>query len=175
MDRSRLLSYSEFIDHKQNLDDMMILFLASTSLFAKDLDGRLGVGVNQILGQNSNISVRFAVPMPKEVMEVQAEVYLGIDTDPNTPYAASIFGLRGVYGIIVEDNMNILGGGAIAYLNSDGSPTFRIQPSIEAQFFLMGLDNLSFSSTIGMEIDFGKGSGQFQLGGNLIGSMHYWF
>ena len=153
----------------------MILFLASFLLHAKDLDGRLGVGVNQILGQNSSISVRFAVPMPKEVMEVQAEAFLGIDTDPDSPHAQSLFGVRGVYGIIVEDNMNILGGASLAYLDSDGSPTFRIQPSLEAQFFLMGLDNLSFSSTVGMEIDFGKGSSQFQIGGNLIGSMHYWF
>ena len=153
----------------------MLLFLASSTLFAKDLDGRLGVGVNQILGQHSAVSVRFAIPMPEKVMEVQSEIMFGVDTDPNTPHAATIFGVRGAYGIIVEDNLNIMGGAALCYLNLDGSPTFRVQPSLEAQFFLLGLENLSLASSVGMEFDFGRGSTQFQLGGNLVASIHYWF
>ena len=153
----------------------MLLFLASSTLFAKDLDGRLGVGVNQILGQHSAVSLRFAIPVPEKVMEVQTEVMFGVDTDPDTPHATSLFGVRGSYGLIVEDNMNIMGGAALCYLKSDGSPTFRIQPSLEAQFFLLGLENLSLSSSIGMEFDFGEGTTQFQIGGNLVGSIHYWF
>jgi hypothetical protein len=153
----------------------MLLFLL-TNVFAKDLDNRIGVGVNQTLGTVPTVSVRYGVPMPQKVMEVQAEVFVGFDTAPVTQ-VNPIFniGIKGSYGIIVEDNLNVLAGGAIAYVNKDGDPTFRMLPSLEAQFFLMGLDNLSLGTTIGLNIDLGQTGAQIQFGGNLLGSVHYWF
>jgi len=60
-------------------------------------------------------------------------------------------------------------------VSKDGDPTFRMVPNLEAQFFMMGLDNLSLGSTIGMNIDIGTTKSQVQVGGNLLGSIHYWF
>ena len=157
------------------MSDDMILFLLS-SVFAKDLDNRLGVGINQTLGTVPTLSVRYGVPMPEKVMEVQAEVFIGFDTAPRTQIQPILnIGVKGSYGIIVEDNLNILAGGALAFVDKDGDPTFRMLPSLEAQFFLMGLDNLSLGSTIGLNIDLGQTHSQIQVGGNVLGAIHYWF
>jgi hypothetical protein len=153
----------------------MLIFLLS-NVFAKDLDNRIGVGINQTLGTVPTISVRYGVPMPQKVMEVQAEVFLGFDTAPVAQVNPILnIGIKGSYGIIVEDNLNILAGGALAYVNKDGDPTFRMLPSLEAQFFLMGLDNLSIGSTLGLNVDLGQTGAQIQIGGNILGSIHYWF
>ena len=153
----------------------MLFFLVS-SLWAKDLDGRIGVGVNQTLGTIPTLSVRFGVPTSTKVMEIQAEVFLGFDSSPaNQTTPALNIGIKGGYGLIVEDNMNIMAGGAMAYVSKDGDPTFRMVPSLEAQFFFQGLDNLSLGSTIGMNIDIGSTKSQVQVGGNILGSVHYWF
>ena len=153
----------------------MLLFLLS-NLFAKNLDNRIGLGINQTLGTIPTFSVRYGIPMPEEVMEVQVGLFFGLDTAPAIPtYPLFNIGVQGNYGLIVEDNMNILAGGAIAYVNKDGDPTFRMTPLLEAQFFLMGLDNLSFGSTIGINIDLGTTGSQIVIGGNVLGSVHYWF
>ena len=153
----------------------MLIFLFS-SLFAKDLDNRLGVGINQTLGTIPTLSVRYGVPMPEKVMELQAEAFIGFDTSPVSQIQPILnIGIKGSYGIIVEDNLNILAGGALAFVDKDGDPTFRMLPSLEAQFFLMGLDNLSFGSTVGLNIDLGQTNSQIQVGGNMLGSVHYWF
>lgn len=153
----------------------MLLFLLS-NLYAKDLDNRIGVGINQTLGTIPTISVRYGIPMPDKVMEVQAGVFFGLDTAPAIPTSPIInIGLQGSYGLIVEDNMNVLAGGSLAFVNKDGDPTFRMTPMLEAQFFLMGLDNLSLGSTLGLNIDLGTTGSQIVMGGNVLGSVHYWF
>ena len=153
---------------------MILIFLSS--VFAKDLDNRLGVGINQTLGTVPTLSVRYGIPMPEKSMEVQAEIFVGFDTAPSTQIQPILnIGIKGVYGIIVEDNLNILAGGALAFVDKDGDPTFRMLPSLEAQFFLMGLDNLSFGSTVGLNVDLGQTQSQIQVGGNILGSVHYWF
>ena len=154
---------------------MLLLTILLSSAFAKDLDGRIAVGLNQSVGEIPALSSRFAIPLPQEALEVQVGAIVGFDTDPNAISPSFVFGLRGFYGLIVEDNMNILAGGCLAYISDNGSPTVRLQPSLEAQFFLMGLDNLSLAPSIGINADIGAGNSKFSVGGSFMGSVHYWF
>ena len=154
---------------------MLILSTLLSSAFAKDLDGRIAVGLNQSAGDIPALSARFALPLPQKALEVQVGAVVGFNTDPNTITPAFVLGLRGLYGLIVEDNMNIMAGGTLAYISDNGSPTVRLQPSIESQFFLMGLDNLSFAPSIGLNFDMGPANSKVSVGGNFLGSIHYWF
>lgn len=154
---------------------MLLLTTLLSSAFAKDLDGRIAVGLNQSVGEIPSLSARFAIPLSQKALEVQVGAIVGFDTDPSNISPGFVFGLRGFYGLIVEDNMNILAGGCIAYISDNGSPTVRLQPSLESQVFLMGLDNLSLAPSIGLNIDFGNGNTKFSVGGSFMGSVHYWF
>ena len=152
---------------------LLSCFLLSTS-HAKDFDGRFAIGLDNILGDQPALSARYALPMPNDIMEGQIDAILGFSTHPSEPNQM-VMGSRFLYGVIIEDNMNVMGTGGFAFLLLDGSPAVRFQPGIEFQFSLMGLDNLTFGSTAVVNFDLGSGNTKLGVTGNLLGSVHYWF
>ena len=152
---------------------MLLSFLLSTA-FAKDLDGRYAVGMNSWFGPTPSVSARYAVPMPKNVMETQIEINFGFATDPASASNLNL-GARGLYAIVVEDNMNLMIGGGAGFLMLNGTPALRLQPSMEIQYFLLGLDNLSFTTGAGINLDMGPGNNAVGVTGQVLGGFHYWF
>jgi hypothetical protein len=148
--------------------------LLSSTAFAKDMDGRYAVGINTWLGDTPTLSARFAIPMPKEIIETQAEAVFGFSTSPASPNQL-VAGGRLLYGVVVEDNMNVLAGGGMAFMMTNGTATLRLQPAVEVQYFLMGLDNLSLTAGGGANLDIGKGNSKAEIDATAMGGVHYWF
>lgn len=153
---------------------IFLLKLIVSAVEAKDLDTRLGVGVNNWFASQPSLSVRYALPLPAEQQETQVEAVLGFSTDPSSPSALTIGG-RAVYAVVVEDNLNVFAGGGAGFLMLNGTGALRLQPAMEFQYFFMGLDNLSFSAGVGMNIDIGKGNNKLELSSSMLGGLHYWF
>lgn len=127
------------------------LLLASGSVQAKDLTNRLGLG--------------YADPFSLDMPSIHARYWpsarygfsasLGVDTEED----ASRFGLMGkLYKVIfTEDNMNFYMGtglGIISREETSGSSVdsdtgYELSAFVGAEFFLPGLDSLSFSFEAG--------------------------
>ena len=151
---------------------LVLTFLSTAS--AKDLDKRIGVGLDNWLSDSVSISARYGLPLPNNLYEAQLEGLLGFSTSPTNPNKFLI-GARALYAVVVEDNKNLLITGALAGMNIDGLAALRLQPGLEAQFFLMGLDNLSLSAGMGVNFDLGTGNTKVELSGSALGGFHYWF
>ena len=152
----------------------MIFFSLLPITFAKELDNRIGVGIDSWLSDIPAISVRYGVPLPKDILEVQAEGLFGFNTDPSQPNNLLV-GMRGLYAVVVEDNLNVYGTAAIAGLMIDGTGAFRFQPGMELQYFPLGTGNLSISAGIGLNLDLGVGNTRSYFSGSALGGCHYWF
>ena len=152
-----------------------MIFLSLLSLgYAKDLDNRIGVGLDNWLNETPSISIRYGIPMPKEIFEVQVEGLLGINTHPSNPDNLLI-GARGLYALVVEDSVNVYGAAAIAGLIVDGTSAVRLQPGLEVQYFPLGTGNASISAGIGLNLDLGVGNTRTYIHGSALGGFHYWF
>jgi hypothetical protein len=167
-----------------------LLFLITALLFcspgaiAKDLRGRVGAGFNQQFGHVSALSVRYAIPTRSPAINVHLEANFGLDTstterfDPEQGQMVSgrnVFsGGRLLYGVVAEDNMNLFIGGGVGLLTDGDSNTVRFQPSMGADFFLFGLDNLGFTVEWGLNLDTG-GTPGLETAAAVGAGVHYWF
>jgi hypothetical protein len=156
----------------------------SPEVDAKDLRGRIGLGFNQQLGHVSAISLRYAIPTNSHAINIQLEGNFGLDTateptfDPEAnalSSSRSVFsGARLLYGFVAEDNMTLFGAGGVGILTNSGDTTVRIQPSMGADFFLFGLDNLGFTVEWGLNVDTGSNPG-VETAAAVAAGVHYWF
>ena len=163
--------------------DMFGLFLAgilSGQAHAKDMDGRLGVGVNQWFGSMPAISARYGIPLRKinknisSDLEIQTELCFGFSTDPTEPNEL-LFSGRFLYGMVVEDNMNLMAGGGLGVLRIDDFSVLRLQPGIEAQIFPLGTPNLSINAGFGLNLDIGGTEDRTGTAGSALAGFQYWF
>lgn len=160
--------------------NLISLFFLTATASAKDMDGRIGVGVNQWFGNMPALSGRYALPLSKinknidENLEIQTELVFGFSTDPTNPNEL-IFGGRFLYGMVVEDNMNLMAGGGLGILRIDEFTVLRAQPAIEAQIFPMGLNNFAFNAGMGLNVDLGGTEGRTGTSGSALAGFHYWF
>jgi hypothetical protein len=70
-------------------------------------------------------------------------------------------------------NLYVVGGAGVAV---EGDTTvMRVPLGITADFFLFGLENLGFSTGMGLNIDLGQGGSGAGTGGTANAGIHYWF
>jgi hypothetical protein len=153
-----------------------ILFLSNTAS-AKDLDGRIGVGINTWFGDIPAISVRYSAPTMGDVpqkWELQAEGLFGYAIDPSERTSA-LAGVRILSGVVVEDNLNLMAGAGAGFVIINETLALRIQPAMEIQYFLFGLEFLSFNAGLGMDVTLGSGENGSKTSGAVLGGFHYWF
>ena len=160
------------------------LLCVSHDAAAKDLRGRIGAGFNQQFGHVSALSVRYAIPTNSHAINIQIEGNFGIDTSTTATFdpekdklvtERSVFsGGRVLYGVVAEDNMNLFVAGGVGILTNSDSNTVRLQPSMGADFFLFGLDNLGFTVEWGLNIDTG-GTPGVETAAAVGAGVHYWF
>ncbi len=149
--------------------------LLTQSADAKDLRGRFGAGFNQQFGHVSALSVRYALPTASHAVNVQLEGNFGLDTATEVSDTRYVFsGGRLLYGFVAEDNMTLFAAGGLGILTQSESNTVRIQPSMGADFFLFGLDNLGFTVEWGLNLDTG-GSPGLETTAAMGAGVHYWF
>ena len=104
------------------LFSMMTMFTAQ----AKDLDSRVGVGVNNWFASQAAVSFRYALPVSVPEQETQVEAVVGFSTDPSSPSALTVGG-RVLYAVVVEDNLNVFAGGGAGFLMLNGTGALRLQ------------------------------------------------
>jgi hypothetical protein len=137
---------------------------------AKDLGGRLGLGASAGFGTLPCLSLRWGLPTGDPKVSVQLEAMGGASTTAES----ALGGGRALYAVVVEDNLNLYLGAGGAYV-MDGSDGFvRLQPSMGAQFFLFGLENLGFTAEWGLLIDVAGRSAVQTTGSPGVG-VHYYF
>lgn len=150
---------------------MLLALLLVAPAHAKDLNGRLGVGASQQLGDVSAFSVRYGLPLGKPTINVLMEADLGVGAGA-TP---TVFvGGRLLFGVVAEDNMNLNLAAGAAYAIAGGDRFVRVQPALGAEFFFFGLENLGFDAEIGVNVDAGDSTGVSVDGAPMVG-FHYYF
>lgn len=156
----------------------LLLLIAATFVatpaHAKDLRGRSGVGFNQQFGHVSALSVRYGLPTPSPVINIQVEGVFGLETAASEEGGNVFAGARALYGFLAEDNMNLFAGGGLGIVTRPDGSTVRTQPTMGADFFLFGLENLGFTIEWGLNIDLGPTSGVSTTAAAAAGA-HYWF
>lgn len=142
---------------------------------AKDLRQRVGVGFNNQFSQLSSISVKYGLPAPEPTINVQAELTAGFAVlgGANDSF---FLGARVLYGFLAEDNLNLYAGAGAGFLQEGEDSGVRIQPAAGVEFFFFGLENLGFSTELGVNIDLiGGNTDLFSVSGGPAVGMHYYF
>lgn len=165
----------------------MLLFAFMTLAHAKDLRNHVGVGVDTALGHGVStvtgtsaaipaLSLRFGLPASSPNVNVQIELDGGFNAGGGEE-ARYLAGGRVLYGVVVEDNMNLYLGAGAGYLGQGSTGRVRIQPTMSAQWFFFGLENLGFSAECGVSIDAGgsQGARAVTVGGVPAVGLHYYF
>lgn len=156
---------------------IMLLAALTPHAGAKDLRSRVGVGFNQQFGGVTAISVRYGLPTPKPTLNVQLELDGGVSLTAGM--GSYLVGGRLLYGVVAEDNLNLYLGAGAAYFREESELTqatgLRLQPSMGAQFFLFGLENLGFTAEWGLNFDLGSPLGIKTVGSAPSVAVHYYF
>lgn len=155
------------------------LLLFSSTAQAKEInsDYGIGVGLNNWFSEIPAISVRYAVPITGQTTdkwEIQMEALTGLNIDPSARTTA-VFGGRVLSAMVIEDNLNLLAGGGIGMTVINKSVALQIQPAVEAQYFIFGLEYLSFNTGVGLDVTMGSGENKVATSGKVLAGFHYWF
>jgi len=157
---------------------LSFLFLSSVA-DAKEItsDQGIGVGINTWFGDIPALSVRYSLPVVGEntnQWELQAEGLVGFSSSA-ADRSSALFGARILSAIVIEDNLNLLAGGGAGVAIQNKTLALQLQPAVEAQFFLFGLDFISFNAGLGVDITMGAGENAIGTAGKVLGGFHYWF
>lgn len=152
---------------------LLLLALPSVA-HGKDLRERVGVGFNNQFSHVSALSVKYGLPAPEPAINIQIEAVGGFEIVDGA--SDNLFvGLRGLYGLVAEDNMNLYVAGGVGYLARGQVDGVRIQPAFGTEFFFFGLENLGFTAEWGVNIDLGEGSEVNTPTGAPAVGFHYYF
>lgn len=159
---------------------MLILTLLSGilgSAAAKDLRSHVGVGLHQDQGDLSQISVRFGLPTKAPTLNVQLELLGGFEIhEAGSTEGAYGGGGRVLFGVVAEDNMNLyvgLGAGYRGYMSGDAAVV--LSPSLSAEAFLFGLENLGISGDLNVPFAIGLATTGTHFGVLPGAAVHYYF
>jgi hypothetical protein len=150
------LSFAWFFDFNRRLfkEINMRLLAAFLSIFlcasvfsnvasAKEMVNRLGIGVKN----DTSINIPSLSVLYWPTTEIALTGGLGVDTEKDASRFALSGGVRRI--VFKEDNMNFFMGGELGLINREVAPDkqsgFYLSGLFGAEFFLAGLENLSFS------------------------------
>jgi hypothetical protein len=156
---------------------LSILIFISQIANAKELNGTVGVGLNNWFGEIPAVSVRYAMPIANSSSKqwgIQAEGLIGLSIDPSSR-TSSLAGLRLLTEVVIEDNLNVLAGAGTGIVVINETTAIKIQPAMEVQYFVFGLEYLSFNAGIGLDLTLGSGENSAKTSGAVLGGFHYWF
>ena len=127
---------------------LICLFVSSTGLFAKDLNGRVGLGFNSQLSPNGINSASLKIWTTSDIC-LQPILGFQFSDDVNEIDV----GGKLLYKIKDEKNTNVYTGGGIGVAIVDPDPgdsetAFSIGGILGVEYFFSGLPNLGFSSEI---------------------------
>lgn len=149
-----------------------LLVLLASPVYAKNMDGRLGMGVTSMsFTQSAGMSVKYFHTA------LQATSFLaGFNTESNSYQ----LGIKPTRLIVLEENMNVfLGIGA--YLVNDqvagvSAAGLQFDAVLGGEFFLPGLPNLGLQFEMGIGLRSQRTTSFRSIGGGFAqGAVHYYF
>jgi uncharacterized protein YgiM (DUF1202 family) len=153
----------------------LLLLLLSGPAHAKDLRRRVGVGTVGSLSDVPALSVKVGVPAPEPQINFQVQAMFGTAILHDAADRWFV-GVRGLYSVVAEDNMNVYAGAGVAYRSVGTLHAARISPVLGAEFFLFGLENLGLSVDWGLHLDLSsQGVDLTSFGGGGSFAAHYYF
>jgi hypothetical protein len=143
--------------------------------YARDLQGRLGLGYNNQWANQSQtggvpaVSLKYAF-----TRDIATELVVGVAT--STP-GNSVFGVKFFKNIFLETNLNfyfVAGLGRIAANSKSGT---QLLSGFGSEFFIPGIESLGFSMEMGGELENLSGSFVLKTMGIsfLNAGMHFYF
>ena len=151
----------------------LLCTLPSTAL-AKDLSGRLAIGLDNTIARTPALSIRYGVPLGDPLQQLQLEGDFSTQLTRGADDQEFFIGGRAMYGVAVEDQLNLYLGTGLGGMSTPEGFTFRLQPGFSVDAFLFGLENLGFTAGFGLNIDLGETTG-IGTSGAVLGGVHYWF
>ena len=158
---------------------VILFFLIScTTVFAKDLTSRLGVGYNaQITEAASAISAKYALSS-----DFALSGYLGFKAGGNDNNSSFIAGGKVYRNAYQEEHANFYLGAGLGLSSVESGPDntdtgFDLLGFMGSEFFFMGLPNLGFTFETGVTLT-SRGDGvsfQTTSGRFITTGIHYYF
>lgn len=151
---------------------LVVVVLTASSVSAKDLARRVGVGYNNQLGFNyiggpdSDVTSTFIATQSISAKywfdeNFGIEPVFGYFTAKNKQYGgwASQIAAKALYNLNKEENMNFYGGGGLGIMpmaidygeNEESDVGFMMMAFLGMEFFLQGLPNLAFDVEFGFQ------------------------
>ncbi len=143
---------------------ILLAVLVSTSAFAKDLSNRLGVGYSDQFGVTSSGGGQGSLPSLALRYYPNSDLILGAAIGVDTEKDASKFGFAAKVARVIfqEDNLNFYLGASAGLISqetvnsvtgsTDNDSGFDLAGFGGAEFFMPGLESLSFSFEMGVGV-----------------------
>ena len=152
-------------------------FLYATPSFGRDLQGRVGLGMNgNFPNQRGNsidgkgIALKYGF-----TKDLAVEPVIAFSTGTS---AQSTFGLKFFKNIFYETNLNFYFFGAGALMKNSGDSSYALQSGFGAEFFIPGIESLGFSFELGAELSdtYGNSTSLRTLGMTFVDAgMRFYF
>ena len=142
---------------------------------AKALSSHLGIGFTTSAAGPTALSVRFVLPdgTPSSNIAIEARGGLESDADDSTQ-DQTLIGVRGLYGFVAEDHLNVYASAAFDMLLEGSTSTPRVSPGISIEYFPFGFEYLGFSAELGLAIEMNENR-QMQTFGHPAAGVTYYF
>lgn len=153
---------------------LALVLVDSTSVHARNLSSRLGVGfVNQFSNSTTNRQVPAVSAKYGLSRDLQVSGFFGVNT--NDPSGITL-GAKGYKILFFENSLNFYLAGGAAYLKH-GKPGLELLALFGAEFFIPGLDSLGLSFESGISLSNITGSFAVKTVGFtfLHAGMHFYF
>jgi hypothetical protein len=152
----------------------LALLLTSGPAWGKDLQGRIGVGFQAGLDDRVALAVRYGLPMGRDDLNLLVELHAGVDFQGTVDDGWGV-GIRGLYAVVIEDNLNLYAAVGVAWVTTDGTGVVRLQPAAAAEWFAFGVENLGITVQWGLAVDIGSGVAIRTFGGGPGLGLNYYF
>jgi hypothetical protein len=149
---------------------ILVIFLGSPAAFARDLQGRIGLGYNaQFANKLPGVSLKYGL-----TRDIAAELILAIATTSPSNSATAIKMFKNLF---LENNLNfyfMLGGGII---NVSSQAGVSLMAGFGVEFFIPGIDSLGFAVETGAAFDNASGGYALKTLGMsfLDAGIHFYF
>ena len=142
---------------------------------AKALSSHLGIGFTTSANGPAALSVRFVLPDGSPASNIAIEVRGGIESDvDDTTVDQTLVGVRGLYGFVAEDHLNVYASAAVDILLDGTTSTPRVSPGLSIESFPFGFEYLGFSAELGLAVEFDENR-KMQTFGHPAAGVTYYF
>ena len=143
--------------------------------FAKSLSTHLGIGFTSAPNGPTALTARFFLPNGSPTSNIAIEARGGFSSDEDSATTDQLlFGVRGLYGFVAEDHLNVYASAAVEMIMESDATTPRVSPGISIEYFPFGMEFLGFSAEFGVAMEMNENR-LLQTYGNPAAGLSYYF